>query len=213
MFLKTKKGHLYSLIIIAIFLVSFSSDPYSLKRISDANFRYEFYTTKKNLKPKADRSYFWFKGGLIHSAQSGIAGELLHDKFVKFYHSNQLAEQGNFKNGLKVGSWKSWFENGKIETIQNYKSGILNGRYITFNQDGEIIEKGNFAKGLKTGKWINLERKDTIVYKKGRIFNKKVKPAKDIKKTKNKEDKKSISFFKRIFTNKKNKVKTNDQGT
>lgn len=206
------RGRPYPLLIITIFLVSFTSDPY-IKRISDTNFRYEFYTIKKNIKPKANKSYFWFKGGSIHSAQSGIAGDLLHDKFTKFYHSNQLAEQGHFKNGLKIGIWKSWYENGALETIQNFKSGFLNGSYITFNNKGEIVEKGHFIKGLKNGKWINLERKDTIIYKKGKIFNKKIKPLKETKKTDNKDTRKSNSFFKRIFTNRKNKLKTNDQGT
>lgn len=215
MLLKTQIRHLFCILLLALILFSFSTDPYSIKRISDANFRYEFYTTKKSLKPKEYKIYYWFKGGLIHSAQSGIAGELLHDKFIKFYHSNQLAEQGKFKNGLKVGLWKSWFENGKIASIQNFKTGLLHGKYLLFNPEGEVIEQGKYTKGLKTGKWINLERKDTLIYRQGKIFIKKTKPAKNktTKPTKNKEDKKSISFFKRIFAKKKNKTTANDQST
>ena len=87
---------------VFVLLVSFT-DPYSIKRISDANFRYEFFTSTKEVKPKVAKVYFWFKGGAVHSATSGVSGQVLNGNFKKFYHSNQLAEEGNFKYGLKVG--------------------------------------------------------------------------------------------------------------
>lgn len=162
------------LLFFSLILVSFS-DPYAIKRISDANFRYEFYTSDKKIKIKDHKTYYWFKGGAIHSAESGIAGALLTDKFVKMYHSNQLAEQGEFKNGLKVGLWKTWHPNGKIESTLKWKKGFKSGLFVRYDENGFLAETGKYNNDLKTGKWIDYQKKDTLVYKKGIVIPKKQK--------------------------------------
>ena len=90
--MKTKVLSGFLLLFFSLFLVSFS-DPYAIKRISDANFRYEFYTTDKKIKVKDHKIYYWFKGGAIHSAESGIAGTLLDDKFVIFINEDSFVAQ------------------------------------------------------------------------------------------------------------------------
>ena len=165
---------------ISILLVSFT-DPYSIKRVSDKDYRYEFYTTLKSGSVKNTKEYYWFKGGLIHSSQGGVAGQLLHDDFKKFYHSNQLAEQGKLKKGLKVGLWKTWFQNGTLETTQEFSNGFLSGNFQKFDVNGNLIEKGKFKKGKKHGKWINYISKDTIQFKRGEIFVPKPKLTKEEK--------------------------------
>lgn len=175
--LKTKVLYRFSYFLLAILLVSFS-DPYTIKRISDLNFRYEFYTTEKKVNPRTNKIYFWFKGGLIHNSQAGISGELLHDKFIKMYHSNQLAEQGEFKNGLKVGLWKTWHPNGVIQTTQHWNNGLKSGKYFRYDENGMVAEKGSYYGGIMTGKWIDYEKKDTLTYKRGAVFIKKTKLSK-----------------------------------
>lgn len=180
---------------IALLLVSFS-DPYTIKRISDANFRYEFYTTNKQITPKANKIYFWFKGGLIHSAQSGIAGNLLNEKFIKMYHSNQLAEQGEFRNGLKVGLWKTWHENGIVQTTQYWNNGLKTGIFYHFDANGNVLEKGNFKKDKKHGEWIDYATKVTVRFKNGIVVPEKIKYSKE-EIAKLKEDKKKAEEAKK----------------
>lgn len=217
------------LVLLSTFLLLSFSDPYTIKRISDANFRYEFYTTNKKIKAKDNKIYYWFKGGLIHNTQSGMTGELLQDKFIKMYHSNQLAEQGVFKKGLKVALWKTWYPSGVLETTQKWSNGLKTGDFFRFNENGLVIEKGNFKKGKKHGTWIDYIKKDTVVYKKGVVFIKKIKPSK-VEKLKTKSIKKETeiqkiaskklettseakpkkeSFFMRLFSKKQPKQSTN----
>jgi hypothetical protein len=216
--LKAKDLQLFSIGIITLFLLSFS-DPYTIKRISDANFRYEFYTTQKKIKPKTNRIYYWFKGGLIHNAESGIAGELLHDKFIKMYHNNQLAEEGRFRKGLKTGLWKTWYQSGVLESNQKWSNGLRSGRYNHYDEKGNLTETGLYASNRKEGTWIDFIKKDTVAYKKGIIYVKKVKPVdeeKEAKKLKTNQEKnkkeshKTVdckstkeSFFQRLFKKKK----------
>lgn len=160
------------LLFFAFTLVSFG-DPYMIKRISDKDFRYEFYTTDKKINPKITKSYFWFKGGVIHEAQGGIAGDLLNDKFTKMYHSNQLAEQGEFKDGLRVGLWKTWYPNGVLATTQKWSKGLRCGKYFKYDENGNLVENGKFSSDLKTGKWTNAETKEITTYKNGEIVKQK----------------------------------------
>ncbi|NHN27975.1 hypothetical protein FIA58_020035 [Flavobacterium jejuense] len=171
---------IFTIVFINIFLISFT-DPYTIKRVSDKEYRYEFYTTDKVSSIKNTKKYYWFKGGLIHSSQGGVAGQLLNDDFKKFYHSNQLAEQGKFKKGLKVGLWKTWFQNGTLETTQKFSNGLSSGDFQKFDGNGNIIEKGKFKKGKKHGQWVNYISKDTIQFKNGEIFIPKPKLTKEEK--------------------------------
>lgn len=159
---------IFFLLIFSLTLISFADTP-SKKRISDAYFRYEFYTTYKKSTPKEDREYFWYKGGAIHKTESGIAGELLHGDFQKFYHSNQLAEAGLYKNGLKQGQWKNWHENGTLQSQQGWSDGQRDGRYSSYDKTGFLIETGNYRHGLKDGQWVNYISKDTLKYRRGLI--------------------------------------------
>lgn len=41
-----------------------------------------------------------------------------------------------YKNGVPEGKWLSFFEDGKIKSIENWKNGELNGKYILYNKNG-----------------------------------------------------------------------------
>jgi len=199
--LKTKFLSFAGYIIVAVVLVSFT-DPFTIKRITDKEFKYEFYTTKKQPKTKTGRQYFWFRGGAIHNAQSGFAGELLHDKFIKMYLSNQIAEQGIFDNGLKTGLWKNWYPDGTLQSEQYWNDGLKDGEWHAYDQSGALIEKGRFKNDLKDNRWINYQKKDTVVYENGAVFVKKPKLSKE-EKAALKSQKKAADAKKSIDTNKK----------
>lgn len=179
------------LLAFALFLCSAFHEPYLIKRISDANFRYEFYTTLKEAHTKIGKTYYWFKGGAIHNAQGGMAGELLDGGYKKFYLNNQLAEEGAFKKGLKAGLWKTWYENGVAETTQYWDNGLQTGLYYLHSKEGVLTEKGNFRKGKKHGLWINYVSKDSVRYKKGAVYIAKRKLTKE-EKIKAKEERKRL---------------------
>ncbi|POR30746.1 hypothetical protein BWK58_00135 [Flavobacterium columnare] len=199
-----------SIISILISFLSLQEIPFNIKRISDKDFRYEFYTLKKEITPKLNKDYVWFKGGTIHTAQSGIAGELLQGEYKKFYHSNQLAEQGTFKKGLRVGTWKTWYENGKLATVSKWSKGLKRGKSIYYNTEGNVIEIGTFKKNVKNGIWINYEKKDTLKYKNGEVVITQEKKSKREKNNKDTDVSKKVSFFKRLFS-KFAKTKSNER--
>lgn len=161
--------------------------------IHDQYFDYEFYISQEKVKnPKADRTYFWYRSGEIHQSVAAIGGDLLVDDYQKFYKTKQLAEKGNFSDGLKHGTWQNWFENGTLQQVKEWKKGIPHGKFTLYTTNGNKIEEGNYKNGQKHGIWINYIQKDTLQYSSGKIIPEKVKD------TLQRE-----SFLKRIFTRKK----------
>lgn len=172
-----------------VFLLVAFQEPILKKRITDKEFRYEFYVTDKEPGIRSERMYYWFKGGAIHNSENGVAGELLNGAFEKFYLSNQLAEKGEFSRGLKVGQWRTWYPNGVLETTVYWNEGRKRGAYYHYSESAVLLEKGRYSAGKKQGQWINFVSKDTIVFDKGEKVVKILSPEDLAREAKRKENK------------------------
>ena len=206
----------YKLIILFIVLLSFFGfvvNEIQKKIIRTNEFDIEFFvSTKKNKKAQQNKMYHWYKTGKIHTSMSGIGGALLHDNYSKFYIGAQLAEQGKFHYGLKIGKWKKWHINGNLEEESNWLKGTMYGSYKKYDEDGILVVSGFYTNGIKTKKWIDHKVKDTVWYKKGtptkekpNLFKKKDKKNKKDKLKSKKASAKKTPFFKRLFKNNKKK--------
>lgn len=163
--MKTAVRTTFFLFFLSLFFLSLT--PYPLKKkITDTEFRYEFYTVVKTPKAKPGRYYYWFKAGAIHTTQSGAAGEVLDGGFEKFFLSNQLAEKGSFTSGLKTGMWQSWHSNGTLATVTQWEKGLQSGKYYEYNEMGTMIKTGQYRFGKKHGRWIHFITGDTLYFKK-----------------------------------------------
>ncbi len=64
-------------------------------------------------------------------------------KKYKFYKNSQIVEDGNYKDGKKIGLWKSYHQTGKVETEIRYVNDEANGPAKFYNKEGKIIAEGN----------------------------------------------------------------------
>ncbi|GAA3591210.1 hypothetical protein Q4Q39_15855 [Flavivirga amylovorans] len=153
------------IIICSVLCFAFSTDV-QRKVIRDNGFDIECYVAQE--KPSnfnKGKIYYWFKSGQIHQSMSTSGGLVLHKKYSKYYKSNQLAEQGTFSFGLKIGDWKTWHENGILMTNVAWSNGYKNGHFKAYDSQGNLIEKGNYKQNLKDGYWIDFVKKDTTYHK------------------------------------------------
>lgn len=193
--------HRIFLVLAPLLMLSFQ-EPRLKKKISDKEFRYEFFVTDKAPEVKEGRTYFWFKAGSIHQSEYGISGELLDDVFEKFYLSNQLAEQGEFRKGLRVGVWKTWHSNGTMKSYEYWDNGLKRGMSFLYDEQGHLILKGRYKSDKKHGRWIDYKTTDTLEYKLGNVVVAKPKKVKEAKEG----DQVKKGFFKRLFGKKDSTV-------
>jgi len=93
------------------------------------------------------------------------------------YPSGKIAEEANYKNGKKDGSYKKYTENGIVLEESLYKNGEFDGLAIFRGPDNVVVAKGIFVKGKKEGIWeFNTNgkiTKENMTTKKVRKFVKK----------------------------------------
>ncbi len=188
------------LLFLALLFISFISPEVQKKVIRKGEYDIECFVALKTLKKyKEDKVYYWYKSREIHFTKGMTGGKVLEGEFKKYYKSNQLAEQGKFDMGLKEDSWYSWFENGEIKSIVEWKNGYRHGDYIIYDSIGNLASTGSYRKNKKHGEWINYSTGDTLKYKRGKLIAKKA-------------DSLQTNFFKRLFNtnNHKDTLSKND---
>lgn len=83
---------------------------------------------------------------IVYYRGSGVAGE------------ENVAEEANYANGVKEGSYKKYNMKGAILEDSNYKNGELDGPAIYNDPQGKLVSRGNFKNGQKTGAWEFYEK-------------------------------------------------------
>jgi len=178
--------NLLIIIFTLIFNYSFSQDYSELRHIQNDSFRIDFYvsTDHKKLRHKDTVIYGWYKSKKVMFTQGQSGGDILNGSYKKYYRSGQLAENGVYKFGLKVGKWQAWNEKGLLVSIENYKKGQLHGKYFHY-KNGSLAHIDKYRNGqLK----IVKEKKEKVKtekepqLKKGRdesFFNKLFKKEKE----------------------------------
>lgn len=68
-----------------------------------------------------------------------------------FNEEGKLTATGLYASEKRIGLWKSFTNNGKLLSTENYKDGILHGQAITYFPTGEKHSESFFANGEKEG--------------------------------------------------------------
>lgn len=81
-----------------------------------------------------------------------------HNDFLEgesvYYHPNRaLKKKGVYHLGKKVGSWRTFYHNGKVSTQGEFICDEEHGLWKSFHKSGDRKEEGSYLKGQKTGNW------------------------------------------------------------
>jgi len=89
------------------------------------------------------------------------AGEKVKEE--RFHQNGQLHMFGTYKNGLRHGPWKSYYEDGTLWSDNYFVDGNNEGDYANYFENGQIRMKGQYAGGSKTGKWSFFDENGVLV--------------------------------------------------
>ncbi len=82
-----------------------------------------------------------------------------------FFDNGNLSSEVFWKDGKKDGPWKEFFQDGTPRLSANYKNDKLDGDYKIYNVGGRIIKKGKYVKGKADGEWITYDDSGKITKK------------------------------------------------
>lgn len=77
-----------------------------------------------------------------------ITGEMRQDSN---YPAENAIEEGEYKNGRKIGTWVRYYPNGKKQSEISYVNGRPKGAYKTFYNNGKVEEEGSWVRQKNTG--------------------------------------------------------------
>ena len=80
-----------------------------------------------------------------------------------YYDNGKKRIKGEIKNGLRMGLWQAWYENGNLWSECEYTDGKKNGKSVTYYENG-LVRYSGFCKNDKdTGEWSYFDEKGNLV--------------------------------------------------
>ena len=87
--------------------------------------------------------------------EEGEYKEGLREGTWQFYDKQGiLIQKGNYRKGKPDGLWRWFHEDGSSRREESYTRGREDGESVEYDTEGNIVAKGNFADGLKEGLWM-----------------------------------------------------------
>ena len=79
----------------------------------------------------------------IHEAYfvSAQDGQTMEGKYRKFFPNGNLSIEGEFKNGVRWGTFYEYHENGKLIRKISYENGMRHGTVEVYNEHGIPIQQ------------------------------------------------------------------------
>ena len=105
----------------------------------------------EKIKTDNNLTYFWYHGGKINANAGDFAGELLHGVYLTYDNRKNLITKGNYYYGLKDGTWKYWFPDGKLKRVINWHKGLLDGTSKIYNKEGVLVRTMEYKNGQLKG--------------------------------------------------------------
>lgn len=85
------------------------------------------------------------------------------DKIEEITNDGQKSMEGNFIDGKMNGTWRSWYENGKLEREENYVDNFLEGKQSFWHENGELSKESWYKAGKLHGKESMWDEEGNLV--------------------------------------------------
>jgi len=117
----------------------------------------ELYVNDK----KEGKSFYYYTNGKLKSEVSYVNGKkqgLIKEydengtiETLVYYHNGYITDREEInrrdKNGMKQGTWKEFYPDGKLKKEEVYKDDMLEGLYKVFNEKGNLTLVLNYKDG------------------------------------------------------------------
>jgi antitoxin component YwqK of YwqJK toxin-antitoxin module len=127
------------------------------------------------LKDSVWNYYSYYSGDLMYT-ESYEAG-LKNGTSVKYYPGGQTAEIMTWKEDMKQGPWKQFYEDSTLRLVSSHDSNQLHGKYQVYNRNKVLIMDGVYEHGRMDKTWHfydeNGKEEHTLHYQKGELQNSK----------------------------------------
>lgn len=125
---------------------------------------------EKEPKPKSEIA---IKDGLIFKQGelkpfTGIVKDTIEEKIIEYevvdgkkmgefktyFKNGKIEMKGKLKDNLNQGKWTYYYQTGQVESEGTFKDDLPDGIWKWFYENGNLKEEGTYVKGNREGRWI-----------------------------------------------------------
>lgn len=88
----------------------------------------------------------------------------LHGTVRSYFPSGPVSEEMEWKDGVKQGEWKQYYDDGSLRLESWYEQGMLNGPYRVYYPDSILKVKGTYGNDRSEGMWEFYDQSGTVLY-------------------------------------------------
>jgi len=112
-------------------------------------------------KRHGDEIWYWRDTG-AKSKVMGWKHGLPHGQWRAFYLSGKKAGVGQYRDGIKLGTWTRWHEDGTKREQVPYVDGKKNGVQKSWWRSGKLSMTGENIDGKRQGRWLMYNSDGTL---------------------------------------------------
>ena len=86
-----------------------------------------------------------------------IVDGLKHGSFKLYYENGKEAIIGRIENNANTGKWKYFYESGALESEGYFVEDMPEGRWVWYYELGKIKEEGSYHKGKRVAWWYQYD--------------------------------------------------------
>ena len=109
------------------------------------------------------RKYHDKKRTILHKEYFMVNGKI-EGEYKTYYDNGKLDSVYNFVNGKMEGEYKEYYSTGELQLICNYVNGKIEGEYKSYHRNGKIERLCNYVNGKKHGE-------SKVYFDNGKIYN------------------------------------------
>ncbi len=81
----------------------------------------------------------------------------------KKYEQGKLLYEGQFKDDVPCGTFKYYYDNGKLKSVTEFLQGVHKVRTVIYYENGKKASEGAYIDQQKDGLWRYYSNKDTLI--------------------------------------------------
>lgn len=89
-----------------------------------------------------------------------------HGAFKTYFEDGTLESEGTFANDQREGEMKVYYPNGKLKESVTFKESIENGPFKEYAENGTIKAEGTYLDGKEEGELLEYDEKGELATKK-----------------------------------------------
>ncbi|MCF8227610.1 MAG: toxin-antitoxin system YwqK family antitoxin [Bacteroidales bacterium] len=123
----------------------------------------EGVTKQYTLKGEIENAIVYKNGVVVGEGPMTEKGER-NGSWKEYYDSGKLKTEGQYKNDIKVGEWKYYHESGNLEQIGNFNDeGKYVGEWKWFYENGNLLRKETYRNGMADGLMTEYDEYGNVV--------------------------------------------------